>query len=315
MTTLSDLIKEDKEKQKQRTFVVPVVDESVSVPPVPVIASNASFKELLSVVVDEKKRQKEILRETAVEVLPKLGDFFAALKETKRSVDVVAEVIENIKPSSEEPEIEEKKEEIIQIVSEITHEISDAEEAVEKDTGKFEDFEKRIKKLEKKLDTELHSLRQLIQKTGSSYIHASGGGGEVLFSRLDDVNVSNPSDWDVVRYDTTSRKFINSQLPSGGAGVVGGSANQVLVKLSSEDYDYEWQDMIVTQTVYSKLIDDSVSGVTYIGEAVPNTTTSSAAWRVQKISFDNNGNVDSVKYAASGNFESVWLNRSSLIYS
>lgn len=95
--------------------------------------------------------------------------------------------------------------------------------------------------------------------------------------------------------------------------LTGGTANQVLVKQTGTDYDYQWEDLIIDPS-YTKLIDDTVSGIMYLGEAVPNSLESAPAWRIKKIIFDAAGNVDAVRFAAGGAFTQIWNNRASLVY-
>jgi hypothetical protein len=100
---------------------------------------------------------------------------------------------------------------------------------------------------------------------------------------------------------------------SDNINLTGGTSNQVLVKKSGTDYDYQWEDLIIDPT-YTKLLDDTVANTIYLGEAVPSSAESSAVWRIQKIVLDASGNVDSVRYAAGGTFNQIWNNRASLTY-
>lgn len=127
-------------------------------------------------------------------------------------------------------------------------------------------------------------------------------------SDLDDISVLNPLDYQVLMFNQSSQKFENIDI-----NLSGGSTNQVLVKKSSNNFDYEWEDMII-DPAYTKLIDDSVAGYMYVGEAAPSSAESSAVWRIQQIVFDVNGNVDAIRYANNGNFNCVWNNRLSLSY-
>ena len=67
-------------------------------------------------------------------------------------------------------------------------------------------------------------------------------------------------------------------------------------------------------------VDEEDDGDTlYIGDALPGTTTSSAAWSIKKIVFteDVGGNTDAVTTWADGNSnrDNIWDNRLSLTYS
>jgi len=67
-------------------------------------------------------------------------------------------------------------------------------------------------------------------------------------------------------------------------------------------------------------VDEENGGdVLYVGDALPGTITSSATWRIKRITFtvDGSGNTDSVTEWADGNSnrDNVWDNRASLSYS
>ena len=105
--------------------------------------------------------------------------------------------------------------------------------------------------------------------------------------------------------------------PTGPSGpnIIGGTANQVLVKQSATDGDYAWEDMIVQTQIYTKLLDDTTPNIMYLGESTPGTSISDPLWRIQEIIFDISGNVDSVQFAGTGTFDQIWDNRLSLSYS
>jgi len=77
---------------------------------------------------------------------------------------------------------------------------------------------------------------------------------------------------------------------------------------------YDGANWAVDMTQLIKYVDD-VSGTTlYIGEAQPNTLTSTASWRIKRIVFTGD---DSETLYADGdaNFNNIWDNRASLSYS
>lgn len=61
---------------------------------------------------------------------------------------------------------------------------------------------------------------------------------------------------------------------------------------------------------YTTKIDDTGT-YKYVGEAIPGTATSSARWRIMRVT-NATGNID---WAAHGDFRSVWDDRASLSYS
>ena len=61
------------------------------------------------------------------------------------------------------------------------------------------------------------------------------------------------------------------------------------------------------------LIDEASPTVTYLGFAAPNSLTSLAIWRIQKIVVS--GTVTSILWADGNNkFDNIWDNRASLSY-
>lgn len=132
--------------------------------------------------------------------------------------------------------------------------------------------------------------------------------GATSLSQLTDVEINNPTNGDALIYNQTVNKFENVDI-----NLTGGTANQILVKVSGLDYDYAWEDLIV-DPAYTTLIDDSVTNTMYLGEAVPDSLESQPVWRIKKITLDSTGNVEQVRYANGGNFNQIWNNRYSLVY-
>jgi len=126
---------------------------------------------------------------------------------------------------------------------------------------------------------------------------------------LDGIEIIDPVTGDALVYDGTN--FTNVPL-----NLSGGDENQILVKKSGSNYDYEWEDMIINvpDNVYTKLLDQVSSELLYLGEAAPDSLENQNVWRIQKITFDALGNVLEVRYAAGGLFDQIWNNRTSLVY-
>ena len=75
-------------------------------------------------------------------------------------------------------------------------------------------------------------------------------------------------------------------------------------------YPYSENDM---QMAYDY---DSGTLPVYIGRADPGKATSEAAWSIQKLAYDDNDNVLTVKWAGGVNdYNQVWDNRATLDYS
>lgn len=71
-------------------------------------------------------------------------------------------------------------------------------------------------------------------------------------------------------------------------------------------------DVSIIPVITTVLTDDVGTGVTYIGEAEPNTATSAAKWRIQKL--DESSADFTRKWAGRGQFNQIWDNRLTLSY-
>lgn len=66
---------------------------------------------------------------------------------------------------------------------------------------------------------------------------------------------------------------------------------------------------------YSKRIDFVSETELYKGEAAVGSSEASAVWRIRKITIAGDNDITEVWAAGNANFDKVWANRSSLIYS
>lgn len=117
--------------------------------------------------------------------------------------------------------------------------------------------------------------------------------------------------------DFKGRNLLSKPIPEGAPGrSEGASAVQAVLLVDSSGAPV----VLAGSTVeldppgpYSKLIDD-VDGVIYIGESVPGTSTTTAAWRIAKVTTVGE---DISKLWASGTarFTQVWDDRLTLSYS
>ena len=148
---------------------------------------------------------------------------------------------------------------------------------------------------------------------------ATGGGIETdpVFVASPAFNITNT---DITNWDTAhgwgDHSIVGYALTA-DINLEGGTLNQVLVKQSGTDNDYVWEDLITYEPKYTKEIDDvSVQRTMYLGEAPPDSLVANAVWRISEIIFDNNGNVDSVRWASGSNgFTFVWNDRLTYTYS
>ena len=61
---------------------------------------------------------------------------------------------------------------------------------------------------------------------------------------------------------------------------------------------------------------DYVSGQSpiYIGEAVPGANVAQASWRIQKLTYDGNGNVTQIQWSSKyATFGDIWNNRATTV--
>lgn len=147
--------------------------------------------------------------------------------------------------------------------------------------------------------------------TGVLHVYSSGAwlsvAGVSTLNDLTDVTLAAVQERDVLMYQTGTFQNIALNLHSG-------SSNQILVKKSNTDYDYEWEDMIIQTPIYTKLLDQVNATTLYLGEAAPESLEASAVWRIQRIIFDADGNVEEVRFADGGIFDQIWNNRTGLAY-
>lgn len=67
-------------------------------------------------------------------------------------------------------------------------------------------------------------------------------------------------------------------------------------------------DVAQTQAILTRRIED-LGDTIYKGEAVPGTSESSSSWSIQRVDFDENGNVTAILFASG-----AWTNRAALTY-
>lgn len=103
----------------------------------------------------------------------------------------------------------------------------------------------------------------------------------------------------------SKRNIISSDNPLPTNGIVGGLP-------ISEDNPLPITG--VAEVFYIKKVDGASSTVTYIGQALPATLTSSSNWQIQKVTV--NGNITSIEYAdGNADFDNEWDERASYSYS
>lgn len=127
-------------------------------------------------------------------------------------------------------------------------------------------------------------------------------------------NIPTTTNASVATDDIGNVHYQRMKVVLGADGVNDGdvsSANPMPVDLVSvaATLDVEQQPSLVVEK-----IDQASASVTYIGQAAPGTATSTAGWRIQRMSVS--GTVTTLEYADGDlNFNNIWDNRVSLSYS
>jgi len=75
-------------------------------------------------------------------------------------------------------------------------------------------------------------------------------------------------------------------------------------------------DLPLAHLDMQQLFEYTGTSLTYHGVAKPGTATSAAGWQIKKYTYDGNGNILTLKFAAGTNdYVAVWDNRASYTYS
>ena len=168
--------------------------------------------------------------------------------------------------------------------------------------GNDADAKDQVKTMERNVEKELNKLKQHFNKRIQEAFLLSGGGGSAHILDNEDVELAYPKDLlgdTILVFDDAKQKFVTEKLSS------------VINRIKTE-----------LELKFTKLIDD-VSGnglVLYIGEADPNTPTSSALWRIQKVIQEGTvdaltGDITITWATGSSAFDKVWDNRATYSYS
>ena len=98
--------------------------------------------------------------------------------------------------------------------------------------------------------------------------------------------------------------------------LISGTASQlgtIMVRGEDTDVRYIRRDEVLQE--YALQLDEAASSITYVGEALPGTDTSSGLWRIKRL--DESGDPEVIITWADGDasFDNIWDNRVSLSYS
>ncbi len=105
---------------------------------------------------------------------------------------------------------------------------------------------------------------------------------------------------------------------AGAAGVAGQSAYDIAVESGFVGTKAEWLESLkgadLVEVDYEVQVDEASSSVTYVGKALPGSTTSQAVWQIKRVQIT--GTTTAIEYAGgTAAFLSVWDNRAGLSYS
>ena len=112
-------------------------------------------------------------------------------------------------------------------------------------------------------------------------------------------------------------KLVNLQGRQGASGKGGGGASFGTVPVGNVSGLYEWllinyplgEDMPYTQLV------DTVGDIKYIGQADPGSSQSDPVWRIKRITFLADGDIETMWANGASNFDRVWDSRLTETYS
>lgn len=117
-----------------------------------------------------------------------------------------------------------------------------------------------------------------------------------------------------------SRTYVGSGAPAGGLGI----DNDVYIDTDNGDIytksmgSWSLQGNIgeVALTTRTDTVDpDALPEVTYVGKALPGSTTASASWRVTRLTLQSDGDIEILYADGNDAFDNIWDNRLSLSYS
>ena len=114
--------------------------------------------------------------------------------------------------------------------------------------------------------------------------------------------------------------YVGSGAPSAG---LGGNGDQYIDSDNGDIYtkvagtwNLQGNMTAVATTTRTDTIDPTVfPEVTYRGDALPGTTTSAAAWRVQRLTQQSDGDMEILFADGDDSYNNIWDNRLSLSYS
>ena len=132
-------------------------------------------------------------------------------------------------------------------------------------------------------------------------------GKDIITSSNDPVNISE-NKLHIAQYiwDTNTLSWIKQTGTSGAAGTNVNVTNFPSTQQVAGN---------VGSVVFSKRYEQVDSTLAYLGDAAIGTSEGASAWRIQKLDFTAEGNVNVTFADGDDNFDNVWTNRASLSYS
>jgi hypothetical protein len=174
---------------------------------------------------------------------------------------------------------------------------------------------KLLIKMIRNLEKEVQSIKNTPVRNQMPNLVALGGRTEFL--NMDDIDKSGLLDGATPVWDEVNKKFkmvVPTPVPPDLiANLQNGTANQALVKVSGTDFDYKWEDMIITNPNYNRLIDKVSDSLIYIGEALPTALVTDATWRIKKVQ-QTTGGITILWANDDSDFNKVWNDRTTYTY-
>ncbi|CAB4241322.1 hypothetical protein UFOVP60_15 [uncultured Caudovirales phage] len=115
-----------------------------------------------------------------------------------------------------------------------------------------------------------------------------------------------------LRVTAAGALVVEGGLGGGGATGDASAANQATQIAAQGVTNTHLAALATEATPMAAIVDETVSGTTYVCKAAVGSAASAAAWRVQRITVSYG--VTTIKYAGTGAFDQIADNRTSLVF-
>lgn len=167
------------------------------------------------------------------------------------------------------------------------------------------------------------SMERVLTPASGELTLTDNGAGNTVELGLDDVGT--PGSYAKVTVDAKGRVTAGGALGDADIPATIARDSEVTSAIATHEAAGDPHPVYMTQaevealmaTQYALRYDQDADPPTlaYLGEADPGTATSSAAWRIKKLTFGGDGDVTTEWADGDSSFNNVWDNRASLSYS